>query len=204
MTKAEELIIKYKTLFEKAGINTNLRKSNFFGQGEIESDLTPKVESMNYSVEGLISGFGRHRISEIDAKRFGRTPTQKANQKEIANKLYGGVWGKENLGNTKENDGWNLRGSGIFQITGRSNFEKLSKDTGIDFINNPEIILEEANSLIAALWYWNSKKLNAYADKDDVASISKIINLGNVNSKGIPKHLQERKMAVEKYKKIFK
>lgn len=196
-----ELYNKYKTLLNRSGINTPLRKAHFLAQGKVESDLKPKIESMNYSVEGLIEGFGRHRISVEDAKKFGRTSTQKANQKEIANRLYGGEWGKTNLGNTQPNDGWLLRGAGIYQITGRSNFQKLSDDTGIDFINHPELILEETNSVIAAIWFWNSRKLNNYADKDDVLSISKIINLGNVKSKGTPKHLNERKQWTEAFKK---
>lgn len=204
MTKAEKIYNKYKTLFNKNGVNTPERLGSFFGQAEVESDIEPKLEGLNYSVEGLLKGFGRHRISETDAKKFGRTDTQKANQKEIANRIYGGVWGKENLGNTKPTDGWDFRGSGIFQITGRSNFERLSKDTGIDFIGNPALILEEANSIIAALWFWNNRNLSKYADKNDTTSISKTVNLGNANHKGIPKHLSERIQATQKYKKIFK
>ena len=199
-----ELWDKYKSLLEREGINTPLRKAHFFAQGKVEADLKPKIESMNYSVDGLISGFGRHRISIEDAKKYGRTVTQKANQKEIANRLYGGEWGRINLGNTQSNDGWELRGSGILQITGRANFQKLSDDTGIDFINHPELILEEANSIIAAIWYWNSRGLNKYADKDDVLSISKVINLGNAKAKGTPKHLAERKQWAETFKKEFK
>lgn len=195
---------KYKTLINKSGIDTLLRKSHFLAQGKVESDLKPKLESMNYSVEGLIEGFGRHRISLEDANKFGRTLTQKANQKEIANRLYGGEWGKINLGNTQPNDGWLLRGAGIYQITGRTNFQKLSDDTGIDFINHPELILEEANSMIAAIWFWNNRGLNKYADKDDVLSISKIINLGSIKVKGTPKHLTERKQWVEIFKKEIK
>ena len=198
-----ELWNKYKSLLTKEGINTPLRLAHFFAQCKVESDLKPKIESMDYSVEGLIKGFGRHRISLEDAKKFGRTSTQKANQKEIANRLYGGQWGKTNLGNTQTNDGWNLRGSGILQITGRANFQKLSDDTGIDFINHPELILQEAESLIAAIWFWNYRGLNRYADKDDVLSISKVINLGSVKSSGTPKHLEERKQAAETFKKIF-
>lgn len=198
-----ELWDKYKELLIKEGINTPFRLAHFFGQCKVESDLKPKVESMNYSVEGLISGFGRHRISLVDAKKFGRTSTQKANQKEIANRLYGGQWGKVNLGNTQVNDGWLLRGAGILQITGRANFQKLSDDTGIDFINHPELILQETESLIAAIWFWKYRGLNKYADKDDILSISRIINLGSVKSSNIPKHLTERKNAVEAFKKIF-
>jgi len=192
---------KYKTLIDKSGINTLLRKAHFLAQGKVESDLKPKIESMNYSVEGLIEGFGRHRISIEDAKKFGRTDTRKANQKEIANRLYGGEWGRINLGNTQPNDGWLLRGAGIYQITGRTNFQKLSDDTGIDFINHPELILEEANSVIAAIWFWDNRKLNSYADKDDVLSISKVVNLGSVKAKGTPKHFAERKQWAETFKK---
>jgi putative chitinase len=199
-----ELWDKYKTLLESKGINTLLRKAHFFAQAKVESDLKPKIESMNYSADGLIKGFGRHRISIVDANKFGRTATKKANQKEIANRLYGGEWGKTNLGNTQPNDGWLLRGAGILQITGRANFQKLSNDTGIDFINHPELILEEANSIIAAIWFWSNSGLNKYADKDDVLSISKAINLGNAKASGTPKHLAERKQWVETFKKQLK
>lgn len=199
-----ELWDKYKTLLENKGVNTLLRKAHFFAQCKVESNLKPKIENMNYSVEGLIEGFGRHRISIEDAKKFGRTSTQKANQKEIANRLYGGVWGKTNLGNTKENDGWLYRGAGILQITGRANFQKLSDDTGIDFINHPELILEEVNSIIASIWYWGSRGLNKYADKDDIVSVSKAVNLGNAKASGTPKHLAERKQWAETFKKQLK
>ena len=199
-----ELWDKYKSLLEREEIDTLLRKAHFFAQGKVEADLKPKIESMNYSVKGLIDGFGRHRISIEDAKKFGRTATQKANQKEIANRLYGGEWGRINLGNIKPNDGATYIGRGIYQITGRANYQKLSDDTGIDFINHPELILEETNSIIAALWFWDNRGLNKYADKDDVLSISKIINLGNVKAKGTPKHLAERKQWVETYKTKLK
>ncbi len=198
-----ELWNKYKSLLEREGIDTPLRKAHFFGQLKVESDLKPRVESLNYSIEGLLATFGRHRISLEDSKKYGRTATRKANQKEIANRIYGGEWGRKNLGNTQPTDPYNLRGAGALQITGRTNFQKLSDDTGIDFINHPELMLEEANSLIAAIWFWNDRGLNKYADKDDVVSISKIINLGNVKSKGVPKHLAERKQAVEIFKNIF-
>lgn len=202
--QAKILATKYKTLFDKAQINTTLRLAHFFGQGEVEADLKPKRESLNYTVEALLSNFGRHRISEADAKKYGRTSLQKANQVEIGNRIYGGNWGKINLGNTKPDDGYKLRGGGIYQITGRANWEKLSKDTGIDFINNPDLIIDEKNSIIAAIWFWNNRKLNDFADKDDVVSISKIINLGNKNSLATPNHLQERISATNKHKETFK
>lgn len=86
------------------------------------------VESLNYSVNGLISTFGTSRISIPQAKKYGRIDgVQKADQKAIANIVYGGEWGKRNLGNVLVNDGWELRGSGMIQITGRYLFTKLTK-----------------------------------------------------------------------------
>jgi putative chitinase len=199
-----EIYNKYKTLFNQYGVNTPLRLAHFFGQADHESGVKPRTENLNYSVDGLLKGFGRHRISEADARAFGRTATRKANQQEIANRIYGGEWGRRNLGNTQQNDGWLYRGSGIYQITGRTNFQRLTNATKIDYINNPEWLQREADSLIAALWFWNDRKLNQFADKDDVLSVSKVINLGNANHKGTPKGLQDRIEKTNKYKQIFK
>lgn len=85
-----------------------------------------KVESLNYSVDALISKFSRERISIADARRYGRNDAtgQKANQEAIANCIYGGSWGLKNLGNTQPGDGWWFRGRSWPQLTGRRNFTK--------------------------------------------------------------------------------
>lgn len=85
-----------------------------------------KVESLNYSVDALISKFSRERISIADARRYGRNDAtgQKANQEAIANCIYGGSWGLKNLGNTQPGDGWWFRGRSWPQLTGRGNFTK--------------------------------------------------------------------------------
>lgn len=200
---------KYQTLFNKFEVNTPLRLSNFFGQAMHESNLKPKVENLNYSVEGLISNFSRVRISVEDCKKYGRNSAHVANQQAIANTIYGGEWGRKNLGNIEFGDGWNFRGRGIFQITGRSNYTALTKyckvlGLDVDYISNPDLLLNESDSLIAALWFWNSRSLNELADKNDILGISKTINLGNKNASGKPKGLQERINETNKFKEIFK
>lgn len=192
-----KLYEKYKSLFAKYSVNTHLRMIHFMAQIEHESGLKPINESLNYSVDGLIEGFGRHRISIDDAKKYGRVDgKQKANQEILANILYGGKWGLENLGNTENGDGWKYRGRGFKQITGRANYAELSKDTGIDYLNNPDMLLNEADAMNSALWFWDKNKLNKYADIDDILSITKAINGG---IKGIDK----RKKLLIKYKKEF-
>ena len=201
---------KYKTLFTKAGLTTALRLSHFFAQAQHESKLKPTSESLNYSVEGLLKTFSRARISTGDAQKFGRTGTRAANQQSIGNIVYGGEWGKKNLGNLVYGDGWKYRGRGLFQITGLANYNALTKwarevlGLDVDYVANPDLLLTEADSLIGALWYWSTRKLNSYADKNDVLSISKIINLGNATTKNIPKGLTERTSGVKTFMNIFK
>lgn len=199
---------KYKTLFMKAGINTNLRLSHFFGQASHESNLKPTVENLNYSVAGLLSTFGRHRISEADARKYGRG-TKAADQEGIANAVYGGSWGKTNLGNTVYGDGWKYRGRGIFQITGKANYQALTKyaqdvlGADVDYVQNPDLLLNESDSLIGALWFWQARGLNKLADQNNILAVSKSINLGNANAKGIPKGLADRTTKTNQFKKIF-
>lgn len=205
-----EITRKYKTLLNKAEINTINRISSFLGQADHESGLKPKSENLNYAAIAVQGVFGSHRISSTDAKKYGRTSIQKANQEAIANTVYGGEWGRVNLGNTQVGDGWKYRGRGIFQITGRANYTALTKyaqsvlGLNVDYVTNPDLLLNEADSIIAAIWYWNNRGLNKYADINDITSISKTINLGNPNAKGTPKGAEDRIIKTNKYKLIFK
>lgn len=103
------------------------------------------------------------------------------------------------LGNTPEddNDGQKYKGRGFIMITGLANYKELSEDTGIDFVTHPELLEQEVNAMVAALWFWSKRKLNQYADLDDIKTITKKIN-GGYNG------LKERQSYLTQYKKIFK
>jgi len=149
--KARELRAKYKRLLDVSQINTRLRLAHFFAQIDHESaNFKVLQENLNYSVDGLIKGFGRHRITEAQAREFGRDPKKRANQEAIANILYGGEWGRKNLGNIQVGDGWRFRGRGFKQVTGRSNYASLSKDVSVEYINNPYLLLKEAYARVIA------------------------------------------------------
>jgi putative chitinase len=194
----EKLAKKYKSILDKAEINTPLRLAHFFAQIHHESGGFKQLqENLNYSVDGLLRTFGRHRISDLQAREFGRTSTRPANRQAIANILYGGEWGRRNLGNTQPNDGWNYRGRGFKQVTGRTNYAKLSKDTGIDYLNNPDRLLNEADAMTSAIWFWTTNNLNRIADRDDVRAVTRVINGGTIG-------LKERQELTNRYKQLFK
>lgn len=101
---------------------------------ETGSKMVPSWESLNYSVEGLKNTFSRERISAEECENYGRNDAigQVANQQAIGNCVYGREWGLENLGNTEPTDGYDKRGCGLVQCTGRANDEKLDAAMGTD------------------------------------------------------------------------
>jgi putative chitinase len=162
------------------GITTPRRIAGFLSQiGHESAGFTTLTENLNYSVEALLSEFGRHRISEADARKVGRTPYQKANQEAIANLIYGGKWGAENLGNTEPGDGAKFIGRGLKQLTGRDNHRRCGIALGEDFITNPERLLMPVNAALSAGWFWESRGLNRLADLGDVKGMTKLINGGD-------------------------
>lgn len=117
--------------------------------------------------------------------------------KELGNDAYFQKYEfRKSLGNTQKGDGARFKGRGFIQITGRHNYTVLSKDTKIDYLNNPQWLEREADAMISALWFWNKNNLSAIADKDDILTLTKRIN-GGTNG------LQDRKNKLAKYKKIW-
>ena len=117
---------------------------------------------------------------------------------ELGGKSYFDKYeGRKDLGNTQKGDGYKFKGRGYIQVTGRANYSEISKDLKIDFINNPELLEQEVNAMVSALWFWNKRKLNQFADLDDIKTITKKIN-GGYNG------LKERQDYLTQYKKIFK
>lgn len=189
---------KYAAEFD---LNTGLRIAHALAQSCVETrGFTTLVESLNYSVEGLLSNFGRHRISSADAQRLGRKPGEgplsAERQRQIANIIYGGEWGRINLGNTEPNDGWDMRGRGGKQTTGRSNYTAFKEATGIDVLANPDLLADPDIGTRAGLVFWKAKGCNALADADNIDALTLRVNGGK---KGLP----ERKAALVRAKAIL-
>ena len=200
-------------LFERFAIQysvTDLMEyRHLLAQCYVESDgFTRLEENLNYSAEGLLATFGTSRISSKDAWRVGRVDKwgQKADRRAIANIVYGGTWGRLNLGNIKPNDGWDFRGQGRKQITGRDNTTRYSMWAyGDDRVARDPTMLQRApDSVRSAFWYWITNDLGKYARKDDVLSVSQGVNLGpgKIGSGKIPNGYDKRVAATAKAKSL--
>lgn len=86
--------------------------------------------------------------------------------------------GRRDLGNTQAGDGARYHGRGIFQLTGRFNYRRYGTLIGIDLEAAPERAKEPAVSLSIAFTYWRDRGIDAAADADDVAAVTKLINGG--------------------------
>jgi putative chitinase len=164
-------------LFEKHGITTPLRMAHFLAQALHETGgFRVLRENMNYTAPRLVEIFGvnRHsaKVTAADAEKL------KGNPEAIAERVYGlGNPAKASeLGNTKPGDGFRYRGNGVLQTTGRKNHRRMGAACGVDFENNPELVIDPEHALKPALQLWTEHNLNAFADKNDIRTITKFIN----------------------------
>lgn len=92
--------------------------------------------------------------------------------------------GRRDLGNTQPGDGKRFAGHGPIQVTGRYNHREYSAwakrldPNAPDFEAYPEKINTDPWEGLSAIWYWDSRNLNRYADQGDIEMITCRINGG--------------------------
>jgi putative chitinase len=180
---AQKYLDPLNTAMQLYGIDTKERVAGFLSQiGHESGALSRVVENLNYRVDALLSLFSRQRISENDARAYGRNDSikQPADQESLANILYGGPWGAKNLGNTEYGDGWKYRGRGLKQLTGRYNYKVCGEALGIDLVDNPELLEQPLPAALSAAWFWRSKNLDQHADVQDIEKLTRAINGGTL------------------------
>jgi putative chitinase len=196
-----ELFLPYiKEVCKSFGINTPKRLAAFLSQvGHESAGFSQLEENLNYSAEGLANVWpkryakrlqngvyaknkvGRYLPSTL-ALKIARRPVL------IANNCYA-----NRMGNSDEasGEGWKFRGRGLKQLTGKSNYARLTLETGIDFISNPDLLLQPAYGVISACWFWKVNNLEYFADKEDIEGLTEKINGGLIG-------IQQRKALYSK------
>ena len=89
---------------------------------------------------------------------------------------------RKDLGNTQKGDGKRFKGRGFLQLTGRTNYSKYGKYVGVDFLKKGKeklIATTIKYAVDSSCWYWTVfKKLNKYADKDNLKAVTRRVNGG--------------------------
>lgn len=90
------------------------------------------------------------------------------------------------LGNTpqRDGDGFLLRGRTAMQITGGANYRafrdwaRAFAPDAPDFLREPDALLTDPWEGLGPIWYWETRGLNAYADRNHIETLTKRINGG--------------------------
>lgn len=155
----------------KWGIDTPMREAHFVAQLAHESaQFTRLEENLNYSAKRLLEVWPSRFPFASEAARYANSPEKLANR-VYANRLGNGV--------EASGDGWRYRGRGPIQITGRGNYKAAGDAVGIDLVATPEAVLRPVVGCDVAGWFWQSRKLNALADLDNIRHITMRINGGS-------------------------
>lgn len=157
---------------EQYEINTCLRIAHFLSQCAHEStSFTNFGEGTNFSLDNALVTWP----SRTTAINHIAVEGVYLKQPDLFNSVYGTRNG--NVEGT--NDGYNFRGRGLIQLTGRTNYTnyKSSHDTKNpddiqDFVNNPDLVKTKIEYAVeSACWYWTTqgktteyKNINTLAD----------------------------------------
>lgn len=142
------------------------------------------VDSVAEEIPILAPKFGLdqpHRMAHFIAQVAHESAGFSTTKEFASGKAYEG---RKDLGNTKPGDGVRFKGHGLIQTTGRANHREFTVwaqarfKEAPDFEKEPDKLMEFPWALLSALYYWESRKLNALADKNNIEMITKRINGG--------------------------
>ena len=165
---------------QNAGIADHKELANFMGQMQIESrNFDSFEEDLHYRPEQLLKKFkDRNGLQTLDQAR----EIVAGGPEAIANEIYGGEWGRKNLGNTELGDGYTYPGRGFTQLTGRDQYRIHGDNTGIDVTNQPDAAAERSNAAYLAIDKWKTDVVRL-GDQQDVRPANPLNN-GDTNRAG--------------------
>jgi putative chitinase len=177
----------FNETFERFNIVTPAQQASWIGQcGHECGNFRIMEENLNYRAPTLLKLF-----PQTPKRVWGFTPeTAAAYEKQpqrIANRIYG-----NRMGNRDEasGDGFRFRGSGFLQLTGMNNFFHAGQALGVDFIMQPELVRTPMYAAQTAGWFWQTHRLNQYADSGDILTMTMRINGGTIGLEDRKKHIE--------------
>ena len=177
----EQWVDALNETFQRFNILTPVQQASFIGQAAHESgNFKMLVENLNYRAETLMKVWPKRFPTLEFAKQYERDP------KKIANSVYA-----NRMGNRDEasGDGFRFRGRGLFQTTGHAGYYHAGQALGEDFVMNPDLVSTPKYAALTAGFFWNTHKLNQYADTRDFTMMTKKINGGTIGLNDRIKHI---------------
>lgn len=164
----EGIVASAPAVFEKYGLTTPLVVAHAMAQFSHECGAGEEmVENLNYSAQGLMRTWPT-RFSSERAMALAHKP------EAVADAVYNGRLGNR-IGT---DDGWNYRGRGLSQCTGREGYERLGIKTGLDLVNYPDLVNDPKNALECGVGDFVLCECLPFAEHDDIIGVTKRLNGG--------------------------
>jgi putative chitinase len=176
----EGILTTQQAAFARYGIVLDIHIVYLMAQISHESgEGAEMVESLNYSPAALLQQWPSH-FTSAQATLYGRTADHPANQQMIGEIAYGGRMGNAASPST---DGYDFRGRGFIQTTGRSGYAALANRTGVDLVAHPELLIDPDQAFgCAVAEFTGYPHMLAYCEADNLLAVSSLINLGHLAS----------------------
>lgn len=123
-------------------------------------------ENLNYSAPVLSKKYPK-LFTKQKAEYVANHPSR---DQIIANTIYG-----NRMGNDDPGDGYKYRGRGYIQLTGKENYERMSKLIGVDLVNNPDLASQPNYAAQIAVIYWKTRVANK-GNTNNIAQVTKRIS----------------------------
>jgi putative chitinase len=190
-----------KAHLAEAGILDNGKRfSHFMGQVGAETGGGTIVrESLNYTTAKRIGEVWPARAKKESAanlKKLVRNPVA------LGDWAYGGRMGnRKGTIDAPHPDGYDYRGGGLIQTTGRYAVQKYCDKLKVEI--RPDILDDPEATLRFACFEWKESGCNALADANDLMGISRAINTGSANSGIYPNGMEHRTAWFKKAQAIW-
>ena len=172
-------------LFPDYEIDTPKRMAAFIAQCSHESaGFMILTENLNYKAATLRKIFPKYFPDDATAQRYASMPNK---QEATANKVYANRMGN---GDEASGDGFRYRGRGLIQLTGKQNYSWFAASLEITPEEATEYLGTFEGAAQSACWFWETNKLNQWADKGDIVTLTKRINGGTIGLDDRIKHYE--------------
>lgn len=181
------MIATAPALFARYGLVTDMEVANAMGEFTEECGGGFEVEeNLNYRAAVLHSQWPHHFTME-------QAIAMQHQPRLIANQAYNGRMGNR----PGTDDGWNYRGRGPAQTTGREAYDKLGKLLNLDLVAHPELINTPEHFLEAGLAdFVTICGCLPYAERDDEVNETRHLNGGLIG-------LAQRQASIKLWKHAF-
>jgi putative chitinase len=166
-------------------INNPQRIAAFIAQCAHESgNFTALRENLNYRWQTLRKIFPKYFPTDEKAQQYASMPNK---QQAIASLVYANRMGN---GPPESGDGYRYAGKGLIQLTGKDNYSWFAASLGISVEEAAEYLETFEGAAQSACWFWETNKLNQWADTGDILTLTKRINGGTIGLEDRKKHYE--------------